>query len=58
MIHVGKKDKFKVAISGDTQPYSNTEVGYVRDTIPSPRSGRRCPIWRRSSSRVMCSVTT
>jgi hypothetical protein len=33
MIHTGKKDRFKVAISGDTQPYSNTEVGYVRDTI-------------------------
>jgi hypothetical protein len=26
-------EKFKVVISGDTQPYSNTEVGYVRDTL-------------------------
>ncbi|MCG8548185.1 MAG: calcineurin-like phosphoesterase family protein [Alphaproteobacteria bacterium] len=28
-----KKTKFKIAVSGDTQPYSNAEVGYVRDTI-------------------------
>lgn len=27
------KEKFKVVISGDTQPYSNNEVGYVRDTL-------------------------
>jgi hypothetical protein len=26
-------DRFKAVISGDTQPYSNTEVGYVRDTL-------------------------
>lgn len=26
-------DKFKVVVSGDTQPYSNAEIGYVRDTI-------------------------
>lgn len=25
--------KFKAVISGDTQPYSNNEVGYVRDTL-------------------------
>lgn len=33
LIHTGQKKRFKVVISGDTQPYSNTEVGYVRDTI-------------------------
>ncbi|WP_125932036.1 calcineurin-like phosphoesterase C-terminal domain-containing protein [Thiosocius teredinicola] len=27
------KYKFSVAISGDPQPYSNIEVGYVRDTL-------------------------
>jgi hypothetical protein len=27
------KKRFKVAVSGDTQPYSNNEVGYVRDTL-------------------------
>ncbi len=25
--------RFKIAVSGDTQPYSNNEVGYVRDTL-------------------------
>jgi 3',5'-cyclic AMP phosphodiesterase CpdA len=24
---------FKIVVSGDTQPYSNTELGYVRDTL-------------------------
>lgn len=27
------KAKFKIVVSGDTQPYSNEEIGYVRDTI-------------------------
>ena len=27
------KSHFRIVVSGDTQPYSNTEVGYVRDTI-------------------------
>jgi len=27
------KERFKAVISGDTQPYSNNEVGYVRDTL-------------------------
>ena len=27
------KHRFKVVVSGDTQPYSNNEVGYVRDTL-------------------------
>jgi hypothetical protein len=28
-----KRDKFKMIVIGDTQPYSNNEVGYVRDTL-------------------------
>ena len=28
-----KSKKFKMIVIGDTQPYSNTEVGYVRDTL-------------------------
>ena len=28
-----KKKQFKMIIIGDTQPYSNNEVGYVRDTL-------------------------
>jgi hypothetical protein len=27
------KNRFKVVVSGDTQPYSNNEIGYVRDTL-------------------------
>jgi hypothetical protein len=27
------KKNFRIAVSGDTQPYSNNEVGYVRDTL-------------------------
>lgn len=27
------KERFKAVISGDTQPYSNNEIGYVRDTL-------------------------
>jgi hypothetical protein len=33
LVHSKTKDRFKAVISGDTQPYSNTEVGYVRDTL-------------------------
>jgi hypothetical protein len=33
------KYRFKVAISGDTQPYSNVEVGYVRDTLARELAG-------------------
>jgi hypothetical protein len=28
-----RKDRFKMIVIGDTQPYSNNEVGYVRDTL-------------------------
>ncbi|MET0342123.1 MAG: calcineurin-like phosphoesterase family protein [Polyangiales bacterium] len=31
--HAGVKDAFRIVVSGDTQPYSNNEVGYVRDTL-------------------------
>ncbi len=34
------KDKFSVAISGDPQPYSNTEIGYVRDTLAKELADR------------------
>lgn len=27
------KDNFTIAVSGDPQPYSNIEIGYVRDTL-------------------------
>jgi hypothetical protein len=29
----GVKNRFKIVVSGDTQPYSNNEIGYVRDTL-------------------------
>ncbi|MET0390141.1 MAG: calcineurin-like phosphoesterase family protein [Polyangiales bacterium] len=31
--YTGSKNHFKIVVSGDTQPYSNNEVGYVRDTL-------------------------
>lgn len=33
LIHTGTKNEFRIVVSGDTQPYSNNEVGYVRDTL-------------------------
>jgi hypothetical protein len=33
LIRAPHKDRFKAVISGDTQPYSNSEIGYVRDTL-------------------------
>jgi hypothetical protein len=33
LIRGARKDRFKAVISGDTQPYSNNEIGYVRDTL-------------------------
>ena len=33
MIRGGVTDRFSCVVMGDTQPYSNTEVGYVRDSI-------------------------
>jgi hypothetical protein len=33
LIRGGAKNVFRIVVSGDTQPYSNTEVGYVRDTL-------------------------
>ncbi len=35
MIWTGHKRKFKIVVAGDTQAYSNTEIGYIRDTIAS-----------------------
>lgn len=33
LIHGRYKESFKVVVSGDTQAYSNNELGYVRDTL-------------------------
>lgn len=33
VIKTRNKKKFKIAVSGDTQPYSNNEISYVRDTL-------------------------
>jgi hypothetical protein len=33
LIRGKKKKKFKMIVIGDTQPYSNNEIGYVRDTL-------------------------
>jgi hypothetical protein len=33
MIRTGVSEEFSCVMMGDTQPYSNTEVGYVRDSI-------------------------
>lgn len=33
MVRTRKKDRFKIVVSGDTQSYSNNEVGYVRDSL-------------------------
>lgn len=35
------KKNFKIAVSGDPQPYSNNEVGYVRDSLANELSRRR-----------------
>jgi hypothetical protein len=35
LIRTTKRNTFKVVVSGDTQAYSNNEVGYVRDTLAS-----------------------
>lgn len=32
-------ERFRVVVSGDTQPYSNNEVGYVRDTLAREVAG-------------------
>lgn len=34
------KRSFKIAVSGDPQPYSNNEVGYVRDTLAKELAAR------------------
>lgn len=35
------KYRFKIVVSGDTQPYSNVEVGYVRDTLSRELAGMK-----------------
>lgn len=33
LTYSGPKHAFRIVVSGDTQPYSNNEIGYVRDTL-------------------------
>jgi C terminal of Calcineurin-like phosphoesterase/N terminal of Calcineurin-like phosphoesterase/Calcineurin-like phosphoesterase len=40
MVPTAVSEQFDCAIMGDTQPYSNNEVGYVRDTIATDLVGR------------------
>lgn len=39
LIKADAKDKFKMIVIGDTQPYSNTEVSYVRDSLAKEFAG-------------------
>lgn len=41
LVQTYKKRKFKIAVSGDPQPYSNNEVGYVRDTLATELAARK-----------------
>lgn len=40
MIRGEYKKRFKIAVSGDPQPYSNNEVGYVRDSLANELAAR------------------
>jgi hypothetical protein len=40
MVPTAVSDDFDCAIMGDTQPYSNNELGYVRDTVATDLVGR------------------
>lgn len=40
LVHTGVKQVFRIVVSGDTQPYSNDEVGYVRDTLAEELAAR------------------
>ncbi|AZZ94122.1 phosphohydrolase [Hahella sp. KA22] len=40
MVRGPYKKRFKIAVSGDTQPYSNNEVGYVRDSLAAELAAR------------------
>ena len=39
LIRSKKKLKFKIVVSGDTQTYSNNELGYLRDTLARELAG-------------------
>lgn len=41
MVRGERKRSFKIAISGDTQSYSNNEVGYVRDALANELAARK-----------------
>lgn len=40
MVRGERKRSFKIAVSGDTQSYSNSEVGYVRDSLANELAAR------------------
>jgi 3',5'-cyclic AMP phosphodiesterase CpdA len=40
LAHTGSKQRFKIVVSGDTQPYSNNEIGYLRDTLVKELAAR------------------
>ncbi|MEZ5582758.1 MAG: metallophosphoesterase N-terminal domain-containing protein [Candidatus Competibacteraceae bacterium] len=40
MVRTQRLRRFKIAISGDTQTYSNTEIGYLRDTLGKELASR------------------
>lgn len=41
LIKGNNKSQFKVVVSGDTQTYSNNEIGYLRDTLVREIAARR-----------------
>ncbi|MDY6921178.1 MAG: calcineurin-like phosphoesterase family protein [Pseudomonadota bacterium] len=41
MVRSQYKKSFKIAVSGDPQPYSNNEVGYVRDALANELAARK-----------------
>lgn len=40
MVRTKKLRRFKIAVSGDTQTYSNVELGYLRDTLAKELAAR------------------
>ncbi len=40
LIKTKVKKNFKIAVSGDPQPYSNNEIGYVRDSLANELAAR------------------
>lgn len=40
LVKTSDKSRFKIAVSGDPQPYSNNEVSYVRDSLANELAAR------------------